>query len=112
MRKIETFALILNFLFCCNSIAQTKQQKDKVLMIVNEDKSANLELMLTKEVGVMKDMLLKAGYQVVVATRSKRSLEAGSQRLQPDLKLSEVRVSDYRGFIIPCMATNLAPFPP
>jgi putative intracellular protease/amidase len=109
MRKIEAFALILSLLFCCNSLAQTKQQKGKILMIVNEDQSADLELMLTKEVGVMKDLLQKAGFQVVVATASKRPLEAGYLKLQPDLKLSDVRVSDYKGFIMPCMATNIGP---
>ena len=112
MQKIEAFALILSLLFCCNSVAQTNLQKGKVLMILNEDKSADLELMLTKEVGVMKDMLQKAGFQVVVATASKRLLQAGNQKLQPDLKLSEVRASDYRGLILPCMATKIGPLSP
>ena len=76
-------------------------------MIVNENQSADLELMLTREVGVMKDLLQKSGFQVVVATASKRPLEAGDLKLQPDLELSNVRVSDYRGFIMPCMATSL-----
>jgi len=49
----------------------------------------------------MKDMLQKAGFQVVVATGTKQLLQAGNQKLQPDLKLSEVRVSDYRGLIMP-----------
>jgi putative intracellular protease/amidase len=111
MRKIKAFAVVLSLL-CCPAVAQTNQQKGKVLMILNEDKSADLQLMLAKEIGVMKDMLQKAGFQVVAATASKRPLQAGNQKLQPDLKLSEVRVSEYRGFILPCMATNIAPLSP
>jgi putative intracellular protease/amidase len=88
------------------------QQKGKVLMIVNEDQSADLELMLTKEVGVMKDLLKKAGFQVVVATASNRPMVAGSAKLKPDLKLSDVKVDSYQGLILPCMATNNAPLPP
>jgi putative intracellular protease/amidase len=85
------------------------QQKGKVLMIVNEEKSMDLELMLTKEIGVMKELLQKAGFQVVVATVSKTPLAAGSAKLVPDLKLSEVKVADYKGIIMPCMPTNIGP---
>ena len=78
-------------------------------MIVSESQSADLELMLAKEVGVMKDLLQKAGFQVLVGTGSRRPLEAGHMKLLPDLKLGDVRVSDYRGIIMPCMATNIGP---
>ncbi len=88
------------------------QQKGKVLMIVNEAKSEDLELMLTKEVGVMKDLLRKAGFEVVVSTGSNQLLIAGTATLKPDLKLSDINVADYKGVIIPCMATSASPLTP
>jgi putative intracellular protease/amidase len=88
------------------------QQRGKVLMIVNEGKSADLELMLTKEDGVMKDLLQKAGFEVVVSTASNQPLVAGSAKLKPDLKLSDVKVADYKGVIMPCMATSANSLPP
>jgi putative intracellular protease/amidase len=87
------------------------QQRPKVLMIVNE-KSGNIELMLTQEVGVMKSLLEKAGFDVVVSTASGQPLVATSARLASDVKLSDVRVADYRGLIVPCMANSAAPLPP
>jgi putative intracellular protease/amidase len=88
------------------------QQKGKVLMIVNEGKSEDLELMLTKEVGVIKGLLQKAGFEVVVATASNQPMAAGSAKLKPNLKLSDVKVADYKGVIMPCMATSGSPLPP
>jgi hypothetical protein len=88
------------------------QPRPKILMIVNEAKSSDLELMLTKEVGVMTDLLHKRGFDVVVATGSNQPLVAGSARLTPDLQLSDVRMDDYRALILPCMAVSAAPLPP
>jgi putative intracellular protease/amidase len=68
--------------------------------------------MLTKEVGVMTDMLQKAGFKVVVANASGQSIEGFIRKLKPDLKLSEVKVDDYAGFILPCMAIGFFPGPP
>jgi putative intracellular protease/amidase len=86
--------------------------KGKVLMLVNEGKSGDLELMLTKEVGVMKDLIQKAGFEVVVATASNTPLVSGSARVTPDLKLSDVKIANYKGVIMPCMATSGSPLPP
>jgi putative intracellular protease/amidase len=90
----------------------TAQQKGKVLMIVSEGESADLEMALTKEVGVMKSLLQEAGFDVVVSTASKRPLAAGAAKLNPDLKLGDVKVADYKGFIMPCMFTGASPLPP
>jgi putative intracellular protease/amidase len=60
--------------------------------------------MLTKEFGVMKDMLSQAGFKVVAATVSGQPLVAGSTTFTLDLKLSDVKGADYAGFIMPCMA--------
>ena len=99
--RIIVFALTLMVL--CFVVAQ---EKGKVLMIVNEAQSEDLEFMLTKEVAVMKDLLQKSGFEVVVSTGSNKVLEAGEASLKPDLKLSDVNISEYKGLIMPCMATN------
>jgi hypothetical protein len=88
------------------------QQNGKVLMLLNEAPSVDLQLMLTKEVGVMKSLLQTAGFKVVVSTGSGKSLVAQSETLKPDLKFSDVKVADYKGVIIPCMAAKAAPLSP
>jgi putative intracellular protease/amidase len=102
-------AIVLTLVMSFSAMAQ---QRGKVLMIVNEAKSLDLELMLTQEVGVMRSLLQKAGFDVVVSTASGQPLTAGAARLTPDLKLSDVRVADYVGVIMPCMATSATPLPP
>lgn len=81
-------------------------QNPKVLMIVKEDSSVDLELMLTKEVGVMTGLLEQAGFEVVVASASGQPLVAPQTTLTPNLKLGDVNVADYEGIIMPCMAVE------
>jgi protein deglycase len=88
------------------------REDEKVLMIINEGKFEDLELMLTKEVGVMKELLEKAGFKVVTSSASKKPLTASSISLVPDLKLSDVKVDDYAGIIMPCMAVSASPLAP
>ena len=75
----------------------------KVLIFVR-DGARDLELMLDKETGVMKEMLENAGIEVVVATTSGEPMKAGSLVLEADLKIADAKASDYDGFILPCMA--------
>jgi len=103
-------AILLN-LVMISAIAEA-QSASKVLMIPREGRSADLDLMLNKEVGVMTDLLQKAGFKVVVANVSGQPLEGVINILKPDLKLSEVKVDDYAGFILPCMARGQFPGPP
>ncbi len=86
--------------------------KSKVLLIPREGTSRNLELMLTKEVGVMVTMLEKAGFEVVVATATATLIASENVTLKPNLKLVDVKVTDYAGFIIACMAVGIIPAPP
>jgi putative intracellular protease/amidase len=65
--------------------------------------------MLTQEVGVMMSMLQKAGFKVVVASPSGQPITGGTATLKPDMKLADVKVEDYAGFILPCMAIDTAP---
>ena len=76
----------------------------KVLVLLSWENSLDMELMLTKEVGVMVSMLEKAGYKPVVASPSAQPLVGSATTLKPDLKLADVKVEDYAGFIVPCLA--------
>jgi putative intracellular protease/amidase len=81
------------------------QESNKVLLFI-QDGSVDLEFMLKKEVGVMKDILEQSGFEVTIATVSGEPIVAGSIKLKPDLKLGDVSVTDYVGFILPCMAAS------
>jgi putative intracellular protease/amidase len=88
------------------------ESKAKILLIPREGRSGDIELMLTKEVGVMVAMLEKGGLKVEVATASGTPLVSNDATLKPDLKLSDVKVADYVGFIVACMAVGIFPTPP
>ncbi len=111
MKRLLFIVGILLNLVMISAMAEA-QTISKVLLIPREGESANLDLMLTKEVGVMTDMLQKAGFKVVVANASGQSIEGIIKKLKPDLKLSEVNVDDYAGFILACMAVGQFPGPP
>jgi putative intracellular protease/amidase len=81
------------------------QEPNKVLLFIR-DGSMDLEYMLEKEAGVMKETLEAAGYKVEIATLSGEPISAGSVNLTPDLKISDVSVPQYAGFILPCMAVD------
>jgi putative intracellular protease/amidase len=85
--------------------ASCAEDTSKVLLFI-PDGSVDLEFALTKEAGVMKDILEQSGFEVAVATVSGEPIVAGSTNLEPNLKLDDVRVTDYVGFILPCMAVK------
>jgi len=103
MKRLSFGVAILLCLLMINTIAEA-QGIPKVLLLASELKSGDIELMLVKEVAVMVDMLQKAGFKVVVADFSGKPIEGPVSKLNPDLKISEVKVDDYAGFMLPCMA--------
>jgi putative intracellular protease/amidase len=92
-----------------------KTENDPKVLLFITDGSRDLELMLTEEVMLMKEILEQASFEVVITTISCEPISAGSVRIDPDLKLNDVNITDYAGFIFPCMAppvetiTNLNP---
>jgi putative intracellular protease/amidase len=84
---------------CSPSVSKPNQ----VLMILRE-RSQDMEFMLINEVNIMANMLKTAGFKVVTASVSGQPLSGGQTTLVPDMKLSDVKVDDYAGFIFPCMA--------
>jgi len=97
MKKL--FILLLSsvfFIFC-------GKDNPKVLLFIT-DGSRDLELMLTREVVVMKEILEQSGFEVVITTLSADPVSVDSLVIEPDLKLNDVNPDDYSGYIFPCMA--------
>ncbi len=111
MERLSFMAAIILSLVMISAAADG-QSISRVLLIPREGQSDNLDLMLRKEVGVMTDLLRDAGFKVVVANVSGQPLEGIIEKLTPDLKLSEVKIDDYVGVMLPCMAAGLFPGPP
>jgi len=111
MKRFITIVMILVSMAAWVALAHA-EPKSKVLLIPREGNSGDLDLMLTKEVGVMVAILEKAGFEVVVATALGVPIAARTTTLRPDLKLADVKVDDYAGFILACMAVGLFPGPP
>jgi len=88
------------------------QTSPKVLMIPREGFSADIDLMLTNEIGVMTSLLKDAGFEVVVATRSGQPIIGSASTLKPDKRLDQVNLNDYVGVALPCMAVGGIPGPP
>ena len=68
--------------------------------------SAATDFMLTKEVEVMMRLLEDAGLQAVVVTSTGQPVVRTTATLKADLSLKEVTVSEYAGFLLPCMAAG------
>ncbi len=106
---ISLLVIIISTLYGTLAIGQSNPQ---VLMIPREGKSLDLDLILSKEVGVMTSILEKAGFKVVVATVKGEPIKGSAITLTPNLKLKDVKVADYAGFILPCMGHGFFPGPP
>jgi len=90
--------------FSVKNEAQASEHKPKVLLFIRKGICHDIELMLTQEVGVMTSMLEETGFEVIVATASGEPIKAQTTELIPDLELADVKVNDYVGIIMPCMA--------
>ena len=84
--------------------APVAQDDGNAVFMFVRDGSRDLELMLTDEVGVMTQMLERAGYRVDIATASGEPLAAETVTLEPTVRLAEVDVAAYAGVVLPCMA--------
>ena len=111
-RVLLSVALLLLLLVSCAS-QQPKEKGPQVLLILRElIGSADKQYLVTNEAVVMKSMLEEAGFKVVIASVSGRPFLRGDITLEPDLKLAEVKIADYVGFIIPCMSIGTSPGKP
>jgi putative intracellular protease/amidase len=106
---VGTIFLPQHFLMTEDALAQTAS---KVLLIPREGFSQDIDLMLSKEIGVMTSMLKEAGFEVVIATRSGFPIIGSSSTLKPDKRFDQVNLSDYAGVALACMAVGGIPGPP
>jgi len=106
MKKFKVLSVFL-ILFLSIGFQQIVVAKDspKVLLFIT-DGSPELEFMMMKEVGVMKKILEQSGFEVDIATVSGESILISSVKLDTVLKLANVNVDDYSGFILPCMGVK------
>jgi putative intracellular protease/amidase len=72
-------------------------------MIIREGSSHDPDLMIKMEVGTMNVLLKKAGFGVDMASLSGQDISGPARKIEKLMRLSEVKLDDYVGVIIPCM---------
>jgi putative intracellular protease/amidase len=97
MKRLSVLLVLFAILVSC--IKNTP----KVLLFIR-DGSPHLEYMLINEVGTMREILERSGFEVTIATVSGEVLKTDSMTVTPHIKLGNVNIADYAGFILPCMA--------
>jgi putative intracellular protease/amidase len=100
--------VILTVVICLLSLISCSKRSPKVLIIARES-SDNMNMMIQDEVIPIQETIRAAGFAVDIASESMAKLGSGSITLQPNLKLSDVKIRDYAGLIIPCMAAGGTP---
>ena len=105
-KYLSIFLMLITAFFSLNQTNVYAERNPKVLLFIhNITDPPDLELILIEEVGVMKQILEKSGFEVAVVTLSDGPISAGSTSIKPNLKLADVEVVDYEGFILPCFPT-------
>ena len=99
MKKLFCLFLLSGFLSSFSTDAPR-------VLIYLQDNSAELQYMFIHEVGQMREILENSGFQVSIATLNGEIMKTDSVTVKPDLKLSDVNIKEYAGFMMPCMATN------
>jgi putative intracellular protease/amidase len=115
MKRFAAFSalmLLVSMAVTCAAPRVYGQSASKVLMIVREGYSSDLDLAIKMEVGVMDTVLKNAGYEVEVASTSGQPILGPTQKIEKVSRLSEIRLSDYAGVIMPCMGVGMFPGPP
>jgi hypothetical protein len=95
-------------LFGCSQnddAGSTKAPAKKVLLIAREN-SADMALMIGKEVDPIIQDLTAAGFDVTIASDPGTDITSGQTTLKVNASLAEVNVAEYVGLIIPCMAAG------
>ena len=103
MRRIlNTLFVTAAAMFVAVPIA-VADEAGKIFMFVR-DGSRDLDRMLEQEVGVMRSMLEDAGYTVDIATAGDAPMASDAGTLEPTIELADVRIENYDGLVLPCMA--------
>ena len=115
MRRMVIFVAVMLlfvgsvFSFTSQAYGQTVK---KVLLIPREGYSGDLDLMLKMEVGVMNLILKNAGFQVDIATTSGFPIVGNTEKIPKPSRLVDIKLDDYAGVIMACMAVGGFPGPP
>ena len=115
MRRISFFAIMLVLVLVAIMSFSSQvfgQGGSKVLMIPREGYSGDLDLMLKMELGVMNLLLKSAGFQVDIATTSGFPIVGNTEKIPKLSRLVDIKLDDYKGVIMPCMAVGGFPGPP
>ena len=114
MRKISIFVTLMLILAGVISFSSQAfgQGKSKVLMIPREGYSADLDLMIKMEIGVMRVLLKNAGLDVDIATTTGLSILGPNEKVTDIKSLRNINIDDYAGVIIACMAVGGGSNPP
>ena len=102
--------MVLGCVFFLASILGAEGQ-GKVLMLLRVGDPGLIDMMLAKEVTVMKSALSASGFSVVIATTTGDEIKGSTTSLRPDAKVASIRLADYKGLIVPCMAAGGTPVP-
>ena len=113
MKRFSIFVAIMVIMASAISFSSEAfgQNGRKVLMIPREGYSTDLDLMIKMEVGVMTILLKNAGFGLDIATTSGQNILGPTQRIEKLLRLSEIKLDNYVGVIMPCMAVGMFPGP-
>ena len=108
-KRLLVSAVALALLVPCALLGQSPQTPvhGKVLLVIRNQQAAAadaLGFVVEKEAGTITVMLQKAGYQVDIASPTGQRWGTSAAGLQPNRKLADVRVADYKAIVIPCLA--------
>ena len=107
MRKISIFAVMVILAGVISFSPQAfGQGGSKVLMIPREGYSVDPDLMIKMEIGVMRILLKNAGLGVDIATTTGIPIVGPTEKVTDIKWLRNIKVDDYAGVIIPCMAVG------
>ena len=104
-KVILAFMILLCFLVAGQTLAA--ESKGKVLLILSAHTTD--DYMILREFDIMKTTLSDAGFTVIVANVDGKPVQGQTKSVTPDVKLSDVKVADYKGLILPCMHTMNIP---
>jgi len=99
LRRLGLSLVVLGVLF---SPAGGMATERKVLVVARP--SVWNPSLNTTELGVMVDMLKKAGFTPVVASSALVDFNNGKTKVKTDVRFADVVVSDYVGIVMPCLS--------
>ncbi|HSB03872.1 MAG TPA: DJ-1/PfpI family protein [Thermodesulfobacteriota bacterium] len=107
MKKLSLFAILVILALIVSLSSQTfAQGRTKVHMIPREGYSADLDLMIKMEIGVMKLLLKKASMDVDIATTTGIPIVGSTEKVTDIMVLRNINIDNYAGVIIACLAVG------